>query len=106
ALFPAATTSCSAKTSSPIRVGPICSQPFKLPTALLPPLTEWPGLPGGFIASGLGLEVGLRFGKLGQMARIIRKALIAFGILAALLIIVGLIVTLGDSNPASATMPN
>jgi len=40
------------------------------------------------------------------MARIIRKALIAFGILAALLIIVGLIVTLGDSNPASATMPN
>ena len=40
------------------------------------------------------------------MARIIRKALIGFGAIAALLIIVGLIVTLKDSDPASAPTPN
>src|SRR5262245_26692695 len=39
------------------------------------------------------------------MAQLIRKALIAFGILVALLIIVGLVVALTDSNPASLPMP-
>jgi hypothetical protein len=40
------------------------------------------------------------------MARIMRKVIIGFGATAALLIIVGLIVTLKDSDPASAPTPN